>query len=486
MKRMISTLLMAALLAMGCLPALAEDVRGRALEDFSVQTIDGNTFTLSDALADHDMVLINLWATWCPPCEAEFPYLEEAYEQYSDRVAVIALSIEANDTQEKIRGYAESHGLTFPMGSESGLGLANYFSVMTIPTSVAVDRFGNVAVVESGAKASTVAFTALFDYFLDERYTETEVLDGFPAPRPVAGATEAELNAAANVEGGTLAFTNDEDEHVWPMLPVEIDGRTVLESSNVGIDGSVAAVHFDVTATEGTALAFDFKLSMEEVYDVMFVRVDDRVVKRFSGVHDWTTWAIPLEEGEHHIVLGCSKDVEQADGEDRVWVDDVRMVEGDEASALLASLPEYPVSQAHTAKVLNPDKREVIIEDPDHAVQKYFRIDRGWIVDGDTVTMRVTLSEDQDPETAFVDVYAVTMYPMTKATRIDGEGYEFDLPVDPETGWTALYAYPGGSAEDEQHVLSTFAAAGESGMDAFVKSMEGYGINVSWHYADGE
>ena len=486
MKRMIAILLVAALLAMGCLPALAEEVKGRALEDFSVQTIDGSAFTLSEAMADRDMVLINLWATWCPPCEAEFPYLEEAYEQYSDRVAVIALSVDANDTEEKIREYAESHGLTFPMGSESGLGLADYFGVTSIPTSVVVDRFGNVALVESGAQTSTVAFTALFDCFLDEGYTETEVLDSFPAPRPVAGASEAELSAAANVEGGALAFANDADENVWPMLPVEIDGRNALESSNVGIDGSVAAVHFDATATEGDALAFAFKTSMEEVYDEMFVMVDDEVVKHFAGVHDWTTWAIPLEAGEHHIALGCSKDKEKACGEDRGWIDDVRIVAGDEAAALLASLPEFPVSQARTAEVLNPDKREVVIDDPDQVVQQYFLTNRGWIVEGDTVTVRMTLTEDQDPETAFIDVYADDMYPMTEATRIGGEGYEFDIPFDPDTGWTSLYAYPGGTEEDAKHVLPILAAAGESGMEAFVKFMEGYGFNVSWHYADGE
>ena len=80
------------------------DILGKPFPDFTATDSEGNTFTLSEALKDHEAVLINFWATWCGPCRNEFPYLNEAYGKYRDRVAFIALSTDPNDTIEKIGG----------------------------------------------------------------------------------------------------------------------------------------------------------------------------------------------------------------------------------------------------------------------------------------------------------------------------------------------------------------------------------------------
>ena len=90
-----------------------EDYVGKALDDFTVPLTDGTEFILSEALKTHELVLINLWATWCPPCRAEFPFLEEAWGQYKDKVCVVALSVEAKDTMDVISKFAEQYGLTF-------------------------------------------------------------------------------------------------------------------------------------------------------------------------------------------------------------------------------------------------------------------------------------------------------------------------------------------------------------------------------------
>ncbi len=139
------------------------------LEDFTVETIDGSTFSLSDAMQDHELVLINLFATWCPPCEMEFPYLREAWSQRSDTVAVVALSIEESDSLDVLRQYAEERDLTFPMGRENGTGLGR-FVTEGIPTSVLVDRTGKVALVEVGAKFSAEEFYEIFDAYTGSDY----------------------------------------------------------------------------------------------------------------------------------------------------------------------------------------------------------------------------------------------------------------------------------------------------------------------------
>ena len=143
------------------------------MEDFTVETIDGSTFTLSEALKDHDLVLINLWATWCPPCEFEFPFLQEAWEKNADKVAVIAVSVEPEDTLEDLKAYAEERDLSFPMGLVGDTGLESYASQGT-PTSVLVGADGKILASEVGALSSVDDFLALFEGHTGENYNPEE------------------------------------------------------------------------------------------------------------------------------------------------------------------------------------------------------------------------------------------------------------------------------------------------------------------------
>ena len=487
MRRLLALILAVAMLASAWTVALAapSDYLGKPLADFTVQTIDGGEFTLSEALKDHDMVLINLWASWCGPCGMEFPFLEEAYEQYSERVAVIALSTEPKDTTEVIRDYAESRGLTFPVGSDSGTGLASYFEVYSIPTSVVVDRFGNVAMAEAGAQTNKAVFEGLFDYFLDDGYTETEVLDGFPAPRLTAAVDEAELNAAANVDGGALAFRNPEDGNIWPMLPVEVDGRLALASSNAGIQDSASRVSFTATATEGDALAFEFKTSLLSAYDALYVQLDGEIVKRFTGVHDWTTWALPLPTGEHEISLGCEAlSPGGIDIENCVWIDDVRVATGDEASALLAAVPAYPVAEAFGVKVADATKRRIEFDDPNGVIAASFEVGDGWIVDGESATVEIALEAGDDPETAMIVTASGIRQTVAETLTADGASYSVALPLE-EGAFDLIYAVPGMELEDEAREQTLMVLGGEAGADAFVEYIQSYGYEAGWHYAEG-
>lgn len=495
-RNIIAALVLVLALALGGVTATAEDAiygqLGEAVPDFTVSTIDGGTFTLSEALAEKDLVLINLWATWCGPCEMEFPYLEEAYEQYEDQVAVIALSVEADDSVEVLTEYAESHGLTFPIGSDTGIGLGDIYATEGIPTSVFVDRFGNAGMIEIGSQPSTSAFTRVFDYFLSDLYTETApLMEAPPALPTVDYVDEAELSAALNVEGGAIAFTNPEEEYTWPMIPAEKDGRTVLVPSNVGENETTASVFANVTAKEGDALAFDFATSTEGAADLLYVTVDGETAKVFGGEHDWTTWLIALEPGEHHIGLSYSKDYYDEAGLDIIWLDNVRLANGDEAEAIRAAMPVYPIADEFAIVPVDGEAKEIVFEgDEDDMLFEYFYCDSYWIVP-EQVVANATLTADIDPEAAFsYSNYDGSQFAMSGQLNAEGTAYTISSYVDSldTTGYSYsnLYVYRDVEGMDPSGVCGIMLFPDEENVNAFIEEMAGEGLEgLSWHYADG-
>ena len=156
------------------------DILGKPFPDFTATDTEGNSFTLSEALKDHEAVLINFWATWCGPCLREFPFLNEAYEKYRDRVAFIALTAEKNDTMEKIEAYKKEQGISFPMGRYTDEKMNEYVDTSGIPVTVIVDRFGNAVFVHNGALSSADSVERVLDTFLGDGYTASAVLKEIP------------------------------------------------------------------------------------------------------------------------------------------------------------------------------------------------------------------------------------------------------------------------------------------------------------------
>ena len=167
MKRMMILalgLMLALALATGALaePVAVEDMVGQEMEDFSIETLSGENYTLYEALETHDLMVINFWASWCGPCQYEFPFLEEAWEKYSDRIGVVALSVEENDTGAILDNFVKEYGLKFTVMSD-GDKLNQKFGIYGVPTTIIVNKDKKIVAVEVGAKTSTEEFTNLFD-----------------------------------------------------------------------------------------------------------------------------------------------------------------------------------------------------------------------------------------------------------------------------------------------------------------------------------
>jgi peroxiredoxin len=102
-------------------------------------------------LADHrrEVVLVDFWATWCPPCVASMPALEEVYREYKDRgFVVIGVNQEAGE-EALVRSFLDERGLTFPIVMDSGE-IAHQYGVFTFPTSFLIGKGGLIRAVHRG------------------------------------------------------------------------------------------------------------------------------------------------------------------------------------------------------------------------------------------------------------------------------------------------------------------------------------------------
>ena len=88
---------------------------GDRISDFTVTTYDGTEVNLYSLLEEKEMVLINFWYTTCTWCLTEFPFMEEAYQQYQESVGIIAL--DPFDQNPAIEAFQAQHGLSFPMAN---------------------------------------------------------------------------------------------------------------------------------------------------------------------------------------------------------------------------------------------------------------------------------------------------------------------------------------------------------------------------------
>ncbi len=490
--RMIVALMLVLFMGMNAVAAAAETIyyqKGDQIEDFTVTTCDGKTFTLSEVLKEKEMVLINIWATWCGPCRREFPYMEQAYEQYADKVEIIALSCEPTDTDDVLTEFAAEMGLTFCL-SQDTTEFAAKFGVTSIPTSIVVDRFGTICFIEAGSMPDADSFARLFDAFLGEDYTESVLLDGVPARLPDAEASPAEeLSAALNAEGAQLVFEGADDVNAWPMVVCEKDDRLVAASSNTWVDGSYAALSTKVNAKAGDAVVVTFKTSTEAAFDLFTISINQAAVKSFSGEHDWMTYAWPVEaDGEYTVELVYRKDVMSGDGDDCVWVDCVAVVSGEEAEAALAANPVYPTASENALLMTTEGGREIVFDDPNGFLNVYFGDFKAYIIGSETADFLATITADIDPETAFFYCnYDGATVSLTQA--MTKNGYQVQGGVDnlETTGYeyTSMFLY---ADMDSDPVLVALYFLDELNVNSFVMNnlVDANGVALcSWMYADG-
>ncbi|MBI4319502.1 MAG: TlpA family protein disulfide reductase [Chloroflexi bacterium] len=121
---------------------------GKTAPDFTLLDLDGQPVTLSDLQGKP--VLINFWASWCPPCRYEMPELEAVYRERRDKGLVI-LAVSIDDSVAAAADFIRENGFTFPVLLDTDKQVSYLYRVRPIPTSFFVDREGVVREVHIGA-----------------------------------------------------------------------------------------------------------------------------------------------------------------------------------------------------------------------------------------------------------------------------------------------------------------------------------------------
>ncbi len=119
--------------------------KGKQAPNFQLTTLDGKAVTLSDYQGKK--VILNFWATWCPPCRAEMPHMQTYYEEQAERenVVILAVNLTTNDRGlAKIEDFVEEFGLEFaiPMDKKGDVGAT--YQTISIPTSYMIDTKGRI------------------------------------------------------------------------------------------------------------------------------------------------------------------------------------------------------------------------------------------------------------------------------------------------------------------------------------------------------
>ena len=138
----------------------------KAVEPFTARTIDGKDLSLASLRGK--VVIVNFWATWCPPCRAEIPDLVALQSKYKDQLQIIGVS-QDEAPPSTVAQFAAEHGMNYPVVMDTPEIERLFTNIHALPTSFIIDRDGRIAQRHVG----------MLNASLTE--TETRVLAGLDA-----------------------------------------------------------------------------------------------------------------------------------------------------------------------------------------------------------------------------------------------------------------------------------------------------------------
>lgn len=286
---------------------------GQIMRDFVFTDCIGQTYKLSDLfnVSHKKAVMLNFWYSACGPCGSEFPAVQKAYQSRNDIEILAICSTHQGDTNAKVQSYKADKKLTFPMGIDT-IGITRNFGVQNFPTTIIIDRYGLIAYKDEGAITDESKWTALFNDFTSDNYTQKlsssssdgsdSSYEGERVKPTVANPSPSTLASAANGTNCSATYRFDEeDEFSWPW--VAEDGY--IRSTNKGVGNSYSTVYVDVPMTSGQVLSVEYNVSSEKNLDNLYVLVDGTILnpEGWSATDGWKSADLYVSNAERTVEL---------------------------------------------------------------------------------------------------------------------------------------------------------------------------------------
>lgn len=148
----------------GLIPSPRE---GFLAPDFTLESLSGDQISLSDMRGK--AIVLNLWASWCPPCRAEMPALQRVYQENHDRgLQVLAVNMTAQDSLTDVEAFVQEFNLTFPILLDTSGEVGNAYLMRALPTTFFIDREGVIQRVIVGGPMSEVTLQSTVEQLLEE------------------------------------------------------------------------------------------------------------------------------------------------------------------------------------------------------------------------------------------------------------------------------------------------------------------------------
>ncbi|MBI2134708.1 TlpA family protein disulfide reductase [Candidatus Woesearchaeota archaeon] len=112
---------------------------GNLAPDFVLKDLEGNDFQLS-SFRNKKAVVVNFWATWCPPCREEMPAFEEIFQENMDNLVILGVNLQ--ESREAIKGFLEDIPVTYPLLLDPNKEVKELYNVFTQPVTYFIDKDG--------------------------------------------------------------------------------------------------------------------------------------------------------------------------------------------------------------------------------------------------------------------------------------------------------------------------------------------------------
>ncbi|MCJ7566291.1 MAG: TlpA family protein disulfide reductase [Anaerolineales bacterium] len=148
----------------GLIPSPRE---GFLAPDFTLDSLSGAPISLSDMRGK--AVVLNLWASWCPPCRAEMPAIQRVYQENHERgLEVLAVNMTAQDNLAAVEKFVQEFNLTFPILLDTSGEVGNTYLMRALPTTFFIDHEGVIQRVIVGGPMSEVTLQSTVEQLLED------------------------------------------------------------------------------------------------------------------------------------------------------------------------------------------------------------------------------------------------------------------------------------------------------------------------------